>query len=184
MSLLQRFAAGLLFSLSMLSGSAHATAYSTDQSDLWWAPSESGWGMQMVQRNSLIFATIYIYSNNNAPVWYTALLSPTSSALTWSGDLFLTSGPWFGAPTYNPATVGIRKVGAMTWVASSVDSGVLTYSVDGVSVIKNLERFPFPMDNFAGTYLGASATTTTQCNKQSNNGTLQIAGTTSVTQNG
>ena len=45
-----------VFALS-LSATTHvcATAFSTDQSDLWWVPSESGWGMQLVHRGSLIF---------------------------------------------------------------------------------------------------------------------------------
>ena len=45
------------------------SSFSTDMSDLWWIPSESGWGMQLVQQGSLIFATLYIYSSNGQPVW-------------------------------------------------------------------------------------------------------------------
>lgn len=30
-------------------GQARATSYSTDASDIWWNPAESGWGIQLAQ---------------------------------------------------------------------------------------------------------------------------------------
>jgi hypothetical protein len=59
---------------------ANATAYSSDQSDLWWIPGEPGWGIQFVQRGALIFATMFVYAQNGTPTWYTALLSPVAAA--------------------------------------------------------------------------------------------------------
>ncbi len=36
------------------------TAVTTDVSDLWWNPSESGWGMQLVQEGNFVFATVFV----------------------------------------------------------------------------------------------------------------------------
>jgi hypothetical protein len=58
-----------------LSFPAQGASYSTDQSDLWWIPSESGWGIQFVQRNSTIFATMFVYDPSGAPTWYTAAMN-------------------------------------------------------------------------------------------------------------
>ena len=48
------------------------TATSTDVSDLWWNPAESGWGLQMVQESGFVFATLFIYGQDGRPTWATA----------------------------------------------------------------------------------------------------------------
>ena len=42
-------------------GAARATAFSTDQSDVWSVAGEPGWAVQFVQRGGAIFATMYVY---------------------------------------------------------------------------------------------------------------------------
>src|SRR5436190_18901396 len=108
----------LLAAASLFALPATAASYSTDQSDLWWADppgSENGWGFQLVQRNSTIFATMFVYGPTGAPTWYVATMVPTGGPFIWSGDLYTTTGPWFGAVPYNPALFTARKVGTMTW---------------------------------------------------------------------
>jgi hypothetical protein len=39
----------------------YATSFSTDQSDLYYVVIESGWGIQLVQGGSVIFATLFVY---------------------------------------------------------------------------------------------------------------------------
>jgi hypothetical protein len=75
---------------------ARATTFTTDESDLWWNPNESGWGLQVVQTGSVIFVTMFVYDQNNNPLWYTATCTYQGNHV-WSGDLYQTSGPWFGA---------------------------------------------------------------------------------------
>jgi hypothetical protein len=128
------FIATLFATASHLSP-AWATSFSTDQSDLWWVPTESGWGIQFVQRGSVIFATIFVYGPTNVPIWYTATLNSVGS-FVWTGDLYLTSGPWFAATPFDPNAVGLRRVGPMTWNATTTTTGTLTYVVDGVPVTK------------------------------------------------
>jgi hypothetical protein len=139
----------LLFALLPFGGS-HASALAPDQSDIWWSPAESGWGVQLAHRGQVIFATVYLYDAQGKPTWITAALRPAGAA--WTGDVLATTGPWFGAPGFDPNTVTRRVVGSMTWQS---DTGTLSYSVDGVSVTKKLVRQPLDNDNYAGSYMGA-----------------------------
>jgi len=163
---------------------AYATSFSTDQSDLWWVPSESGWGMQLVQRGSVIFATLFVYDPSGHPIWYTATLQPTGTNYEWSGALYLTNGPWFGTNPFNPALVGHVQVGTMTWNAQFVESGTVVYSVNGVVVTKNVTRQLLAYDNYAGSYLGALHLTATGCFDPASNGTFAGPGIIAVTQSG
>ena len=59
-----------------LVGNAGATSANTDLSDIWWNPAESGWGMQMVNTGTSVFATVYVYDQNRSPTWLTGELTP------------------------------------------------------------------------------------------------------------
>src|SRR6202162_654795 len=132
---------------------ANASSYSTDNSDLWGNEAESGWGIQFVQRAEILYAPLYVYNASSAPVWYVAILQP-SNGTTWMGDLMQTSGPWFGTTPFNPAAVGVTRVGSMTFSATSDKTAILSYSVNGVSVNKNISRQTIRFDNYSGDYIG------------------------------
>ena len=80
---------------------AQATLTS-DQSDLWWNAAESGWGMQIVQEGNASFATLFVYDAQGQPTFFTATLAADSPA-SWSGDLYLTTGPFYAAATFDPS---------------------------------------------------------------------------------
>jgi hypothetical protein len=162
---------------------AGATSFSTDQSDLYNNAGESGWGVQLVQRGSVIFATIFVYDQFTIPIWYTATLYNVGG-LTWTGDLYLTSGPWFGTVPFNPMLVSYRRVGTMTWTAMTVTTGTLSYSVDGVAVSKYLTRQLLVYDDFAGRYGGGIHWDTSGCFNPAYNGTYEQLGIYNVTQSG
>lgn len=164
---------------------ALATAFSTDQSDLWWNPSESGWGIQFIQRGRVIFATMYAYDADGNPTWYSATLYPVAGVLLiWSGDLYETSGPWYGTTPFNSSLVAYRKVGTMNWNGQIVETGLLNYTVDGVGVTKNLTRLFAGYDNFSGTYVGAVHSMAGDCADSSLNGRAEYVATLDVIQNG
>src|SRR5581483_4632273 len=85
---------------------------SSDLSDIWWNPAESGWGVQFIQSKNVIFATLFVYNQSGQPTWYAATMTQ-SAGLVWSGALYSSSGPYFGAP-FNPSAVAGRQVGTMT----------------------------------------------------------------------
>lgn len=166
-----------------------ATAYSSDQSDLWWNPAESGWGIQLVQRGSLVFGTMFVYAQDGSPTWYAALMSPVpaasgekASTLAWSGDLGVYKGTWFAAPAWAPYTA--TKVGTMRWAPTDLNSGTLTYSVNGLQVTKNLVRELLVTDDFSGTYIGGIHDAVTGCTDPTKNVTLEDFATVTITQAG
>jgi hypothetical protein len=126
-------------------------------SDLWWNPNESGWGANLIQQQDVIFITLFVYGPDGRPTWY---VGPATTAVsgasrpTYSGGLYATTGPWFGSG-FNPNAVGVRQVGNVTFVASSQVAGTLTYSVDGVPVVKAIQRETWRHITLGGTYYGA-----------------------------
>jgi hypothetical protein len=175
--------AAIVFAAAGFAAPASATSATTDQSDLWWIPTESGWGIQFVQRDTVIFATMFVYDPTNIPIWYTATLVYNGD-FVWTGDLYLTSGPWFGTVPFNPNAVGQRKVGTMTWSATSITTGDLTYSVDGVAVAKSLTRQLLVYDNFSGRYGTIIHSESTGCSDPALNFITESTETLNVTQNG
>ncbi len=127
----------------------------TDQSDLWWIPSESGWGIQIVQQESTIFATMFVYGPNKQPTWYVALLTdPTYGDFTWTGTLYATTGPWLGTVPFDPAATTATPVGMMTFQGQQVNAATLTYTVNGVQVVKHIQRETIATIVFDGSYSG------------------------------
>jgi hypothetical protein len=173
-------ALSLVFSVSAVP--ALATSFSTDQSDLYYIATESGWGMQLVQRGNVIFATLFVYGPDGSPAWYSATMSPAAVTLNWSGDLYATTGPWFGTVPFNPANVAATKVGTMTWNGEELDIGTVTYSINGVMVTKNVVRQTLVIDNNTGTYLGAIKYTAAACTNPATDTTVEQFAVIDVTQ--
>jgi hypothetical protein len=160
-------------------GSAHATQSTTDVTDLWWNPAESGWGMQVVQEADTIFVTLYVYDSSNNPIWYVATGVYQGNFL-WTGDLYQTTGPWFGASVFNPDAVTATKVGTLTFIGGpSVASGTIVYSVNGVVVTKQIQRQTLRNDSYQGTYVGQFRDVLT-CSDPAQNGTVIVPVTLTV----
>jgi hypothetical protein len=172
----------LLLCLAFVSAPGRTTTFDTNNSDLWWIPSESGWGIQFVQQADVIFATMFVYSPNGTPVWYTATLSH-ATGYVYSGTLYLTNGPWFGG-VFNPAAVTNRPVGTMTFDVPFVAQGTLTYSVDGVTVQKTIVRQTLRFENFTGSYAGALESVNSGCINPLNNGAAEDFVTVSINHSG
>jgi hypothetical protein len=153
-------------------GSAHATQFTTDETDLWWNPAESGWGMQVVHEADTIFVTLYVYDQANNPIWYVAT-GVYQGNLVWTGDLYQTTGPWFGSPVFNPAAVTATNVGTLTFYPFAVSSATLVYSVNGVVVTKQIQRQTLRYDSYKGAYVGQFKNELT-CDDPSQNGTFIV----------
>jgi hypothetical protein len=168
MKALRRAACALLVAISLIATPALPTAFSVDQSDIYYIAGESGWGIQLVQRGSIIFATIFIYGPTGAPTWYVATMNSTDG-VTWTGDLLATTGDYFATVPFNPANVKATKVGTMTWVPTSATAGTLTYVVNGTTIVKQVTRQSLALDNFGGTYLSAMHLSATGCTNPTDN---------------
>lgn len=167
---------------------ARATGFSTDASDLWWISSESGWGVNVIQQDKVLFITLFAYGPDNKPTWYvgpdTEYQSTNSSGgLVYTGSWYTTTtGSYFGASTFDPNSVQPRQVGTVTFTLNTVGTGTLQYTVDGVSVTKQVIRQTWRNNNVAGNYIGAfvGTSTGTTCPSQLA-GTKELSATFVVT---
>jgi hypothetical protein len=156
------FAAALLAAIPLL---ARATTYSTDATDLWYIPSESGWGVNLAQQEDTLFATLFVYGADGKPTWFVspAMIPVSSGGLAFAGDLYTTStGTYFGAP-WNPSALGSRKVGTATFTLDTINTGTFTYSVDGTPVVKQVVRQTWKNDDYNGSYWGSLSGTYSGC---------------------
>jgi hypothetical protein len=112
---------------------------------LWWNPNESGWGLNLNQQGSLMFGTLFTYDATRAPLW---LVMPAgalqSDGVTFTGDLYRTTGPAFNASPFTPiGAANITRVGTMSILFTDAGAGTLTYTVNGTQVQKAIQRQVF-----------------------------------------
>ena len=69
------------------------------------------------------------------------------------GNLEESTGPWFGA-AFDPSQVNRHTVGFMSFVLQANGDGSLTYTVNGVTVVKSVNRFAFRKNDLSGSYQG------------------------------
>ncbi|HXZ49192.1 MAG TPA: hypothetical protein VEG27_09230 [Usitatibacter sp.] len=112
-----------------------------DYSDLWWNPSESGWGLAMAQQYGVIFLAWYVYDASGKPVWYVASDCVVSGS-SCSGTLYRTTGPPFG-PTFDSTQIKVFEAGSVLVSFIDANNAVLSYTVDGVSATKTITRQVF-----------------------------------------
>jgi hypothetical protein len=148
-------------------GSALAASTTTDLTDLWFNTNEEGWGANVIHQRDTLFITLFVYGENNAPTWYVAsdvsLSSAANGVLTYTGALFRTTGPYFGASTFNEADVNVVPVGTLTFVATELNAATLTYVVSGVTVTKSLTRQTWKAETMAGQFAGGSMVDWSNC---------------------
>lgn len=134
-----------------------ATPFSTDVSDLWWNPDESGWGVNLVQQGDIAFLTMFVYGADNKPTWFVADAmqgQKTATTLSFSGDLYSVTGPAYNATTFNPNQVVRTKVGTATFQMIDSANASFTYTVSGGRVVKNVTRQTWRENNSSGLYIG------------------------------
>ena len=130
---------------------------------LWWVPTESGWGLNTNHQDNKIFATLFTYAPDGEPMWLVASgLEGVMGGTSFTGDLHRTTGPAFNAQPWSATPIGYTKVGTMSIEFNSLSSARLTYSFNGTTVTKNVERLAFGasvpecMEVSAGLRSGAS----------------------------
>ena len=179
-----RFGAAIIAAFTLTLPAA-ASTFSIDYSDLWGggqpAPTEAGWGLNLIQQGDVIFATMFVYGSDNTPRWFSATLSPTSGSTGWSGALDSTTGTFYGAP-WNNASVTHNQVGTMSINFTGANSGTLSYNASGVQVNKSISRFNLRAPNLAGKYIGGAIGTGPQSGCGSSG--ISIFDQLTVTQNG
>lgn len=147
------FAAATLFLASTL---ACAAPFPADVTDLWWNPSESGWGVNLIQQSNKVFATFFVYGADGRARWYVSSDMQGESAgadtpVRFRGDLYETNGPIVGT-TFDPAMVTRRLAGTASFEYHRPSEGILTYTIDGAAVSKRVIRQTWAVNEIAGDY--------------------------------
>jgi hypothetical protein len=147
-----------LAALLALAIRAHAgSSFSTDATDLWWNPEESGWGVNVIQQNDIVFATFFVYDASGRAHWYVASAmgaeSVSAAGATFTGDLFEAHGPYFAVP-FNASAVARTKVGTARPQFAFPGDGLLTYSIGDVTVTKAIRRQSWALNDASGSFEG------------------------------
>ena len=154
----------LLLTLLLLTAAAQAAA--TDYTDIWYIPAEAGWGVNVVQSDTFMFITFFIYGADGKPTWFTGQVTQDSSG-NFNGTLFSTTGtyyisPWAGFSGGPAGTVSFQPSGPYT--------AKLIYTVNGVgTVTKFIQRQNLTAIAMGGTYIGAQTGTYSNCSMGTSN---------------
>jgi serine protease len=122
---------------------------------LWWnapAGSESGWGINLAHEDDVIFVTWNTYDTNGKSWWLT-MAAFQIGPNTFTGTLYRTVGPPFGADPFDSAQVQRIVVGTATLVFGDANNGTFAYTVNGITQSKSITRFvfgPLPTCTFGG----------------------------------
>lgn len=112
--------------------------------DIWWAgPQENGWGASVIQHGDTIYANFYVYDAAGRPTW---IVMPRGEwddeHSTYSGDLYVPTGSWFGH--YDAAKFDVGpSVGRASLAFTSADGATLRYTIGGISGTKSIVRQAF-----------------------------------------
>lgn len=181
MNKLQRSIAA--FAFSFLVPCAGATTFSTDTSDLWYNPNESGWGLSVNQQDATLFAVLFVYGANGQASWYVApdmrFVSSGSGGIVFSGALYQTTGPYYAQP-FVPGAVGTRAVGAASFTLTNLTTASFGYSIDNGSFVKEVVRQTWAINNMTGNYLGGRVGSYAGCPAGAESGYREEPGTWAV----
>lgn len=114
---------------------------STNYQDLWWNPSETGWGLALSHQGSVLFAGLFTYSATGRDQWIVGSSLARQLDGSFSGEIATFSGPAFDASPWS--AFAATRVGTMTLRFRDGDYGTLTYNVSGAFVTKTIVRYRF-----------------------------------------
>lgn len=119
---------------------AHAQNYS----DMWWNPSESGWGVTIADHETQLVAVWYTYDTDGSPIWFTVPGGTFNANRTFfSGDLYRVTGPSFTG-AFDPAAVARTRVGTASFeFAPGGEAANFTWTVGSVTRSRPIQRLPF-----------------------------------------
>lgn len=109
--------------------------------DMWWNPSESGWGISFAQHtgSNQVFAVWYTYdpreqdfttieTTDYKPLWIVMPGGSWTSPTRLTGNVYVTTGTPF-AQAWNSANLAVQQVGTFTFDFSDSSNGTFTYSI-------------------------------------------------------
>jgi uncharacterized protein (DUF1800 family) len=116
--------------------------FPSDHSDLYWNPSESGWGLAINHHGDDIFAVWYTYGDDGEPLWLVLPGGRFTSANTFTGKLYTTRGTPFNATRFDPRSTQVTEVGTAT-LEFRGNVVQFTATVNGTTITKTVSRQGF-----------------------------------------
>lgn len=135
-----RLAVGSIPSCQFTTGSRAAARNHTDT---WWNPTESGWGIQFIESGNLLFLAWYTYAADGKPMWITGLLTRQPDGRFTGALNRATSGTPFSQITGPATNFPVPAVGNATLTFQDGERGSFSYTLDGVTQTKPIERFVY-----------------------------------------
>ena len=116
----------------------------TNYQDLWWhapANSESGWGINITHQGDIVFATWFTYDTDGKGLWIVMANGAKTAPGVYTGTLYTTSGPRFGA--FDATKVVVTPVGTGTFTFTDASNGTFAYTLNDVTQSKAITREVF-----------------------------------------
>jgi hypothetical protein len=135
---LQRILAFALLAMAAATARAQATP-NADYTDMWWLPSESGWGLSITQHagTNRAYAVWYTYdpryadasaAGNSEPLWLVMNGGTWIAPDTLTGSVYVTKGtPYYQG--WNPGAFALTPVGTFTFTFSDASHGTFRYDI-------------------------------------------------------
>jgi lysyl endopeptidase len=111
---------------------------------LWWVPSESGWGLNLIHHGTtnIVFGTWYTYGQDGKRTWLVMPEARWTSPSTFSGTLYQATGPAFNGP-FDPNQVILVAVGTGRFTLTDANNATWNWTSNGLSGSKSVRRFAF-----------------------------------------
>lgn len=93
---------------------------------LWWNPDEPGWGINVNHQGEIVFATLFTYASDGAPLWLVASDMRLQGDGSFLGTLYRTSGPRFDQQPW--PFFGIVMVGEIRLRFTAADRGEVSWT--------------------------------------------------------
>lgn len=122
-------------------------ASSSNYSDIWWNPDESGWGLTIADHETQLFAVWYTYRQDGSPTWFVIPGGTFSQGRRiFNGDAYQTTGsPYYAA--FNPNAVTVTPVGSVAIdfapPGQAAGTALFSYTIGSVSGSRYIQRQPF-----------------------------------------
>ena len=112
---------------------------------LWWrkpAGTESGWGINFTHQGDIIFATWFTYDAAGKPWWLIAELHGSGNNV-FTGPVSTVKGVPFNAQPWDTTRMVETIVGTMTATFADAKNGTLSYTVNGITQVKDITQQEF-----------------------------------------
>jgi hypothetical protein len=125
--------------LAMALPAAAQSVPAANYSDMWWNPSESGWGLSFTQHASThqVYAVWYTYDPRELesngvyrPFWIVMSGGTWTSPTTITGPVYVTSGVPFNQAGGKTAQ---SQVGSFSFSFASANAGTFSYNIAGTA---------------------------------------------------